>query len=111
MILMGFVGGYLPWLLYPNRTMFFFYSIAFEPYLLLGLAATIGLLVVRPVAADSPDELTAAKARYGLTVRRGIVGGFLGLALLVSVFFYPLATAMQTPYWFWHLHMWSTTWV
>ena len=25
--------------------------------------------------------------------------------------FYPLDDGMQVPYWFWHLHMWSTTWI
>lgn len=111
LLLMGVAAGYLPWLLYPKRTTFFFYSIAFEPYLLIGLAAVIGLMVLRPGAVDSPDEILAAEARYGMKVRRGVVIGFLALAVLVSAFFYPLDTAMQTPYWFWHLHMWSPTWV
>jgi dolichyl-phosphate-mannose--protein O-mannosyl transferase len=111
LILMGYVGGYLPWLLYPKRTMFFFYSIAFEPYLVLCLAATLGLLVLRPAAIDSPDEIVAAEARYGMRVRRGIVIGFLGIAVLLSAFFFPLDSAMQTPYWFWQAHMWSTTWI
>ena len=68
-------------------------------------------MVVRPTAVSSPDELVAAEARYGLTVRRGIVIGFLGLAVVVSAFFFPLDTGMQTSYWFWHIHMWSPTWV
>jgi dolichyl-phosphate-mannose--protein O-mannosyl transferase len=91
--------------------MFFFYSIAFEPYLVIGLAAVIGLMVLRPSAVDSPDAILAAEARYGMKVRRGLVVGFLGLAVLVSAFFYPLDTGMQTPYWFWHIHMWSPTWI
>ncbi|MDH2445520.1 phospholipid carrier-dependent glycosyltransferase [Amnibacterium sp. CER49] len=111
LILMGYVGGYLPWLLYPKRTMFFFYSIAFEPYLVLCLAATLGLLVLRPAATDDPDEIVAAEARYGMRVRRGIVIAFLGIAVLLSAFFFPLDSAMQTPYWFWQAHMWSTTWI
>lgn len=111
LILMGFVGGYLPWLQYPNRTMFSFYSIAFEPYLLLALAATIGLMVVRPPGIDSPDELTAAEASYGLRVRRRVAAGFVVVAVLVSAFFLPLSTGLPVPYWFWHLHMWSPTWI
>ncbi len=111
LILMGFVGGYLPWLLYPDRTMFFFYSIAFEPYLLLALAATLGLLVARPAGIDSPDELTAAEAGYGLKVRRGAVGTLLVVAVLLSAFFYPLSSAMPVPYWFWQAHMWVPSWI
>jgi dolichyl-phosphate-mannose-protein mannosyltransferase len=111
LILMGFVGGYLPWLQYPNRTMFFFYSIAFEPYLLLALAATIGLMVVRPPRADSPDELLAAEATYGLSVRRVLVLVFAVLAVIVSAFFFPISAGLPVPYWFWHIHMWSPTWI
>jgi dolichyl-phosphate-mannose--protein O-mannosyl transferase len=91
--------------------MFFFYSIAIEPYLVLCLAATIGLMVVRPQLADAADELTALEARRTLKIRRIVVGVYLGAAVLVSAFFYPLDDAMQVPYWFWHLHMWSTTWI
>ncbi len=122
-ILLGYVGGYLPWLLYPKRTIFFFYSIAFEPYLILCLAATIGLMVVRPPASDlageaafgeaafGEREIVVAERNHGLRVRRGIVTGLLAAIVLVSVFFYPLTNGMQTPYWFWHIHMWSTTWI
>lgn len=110
-ILLGYVGGYLPWLMYPKRTIFFFYSIAFEPYLILCLAATIGLMVVRTPAVDLADEIVVAERARGLRVRRGIVTGLLAATVLVSIFFYPLTDGMQTPYWFWHIHMWSPTWI
>ncbi|GAA2752359.1 dolichyl-phosphate-mannose--protein mannosyltransferase [Amnibacterium kyonggiense] len=111
LILMGFVGGYLPWLQYPDRTMFFFYSIAFEPYMLLALAATIGLMVVKPPAADSPDELIAMEASYGLRIRRVVVAVFVVAAVVLSVFFFPISAGLPVPYWFWHIHMWSPTWI
>jgi dolichyl-phosphate-mannose-protein mannosyltransferase len=111
LILMGFVGGYLPWLQYPNRTMFFFYSIAFEPYLMLALAATIGLMVVRPPGVDVADELRAAEIEYGLKVRRAVVAVFVVAAVALSVFFFPISSGMPVPYWFWHWHMWSPSWI
>ena len=37
-VLVGIAAGYLPWLAFSGRTVFQFYTIAFEPYLLLGLA-------------------------------------------------------------------------
>jgi dolichyl-phosphate-mannose--protein O-mannosyl transferase len=111
LILMGYVGGYLPWLLYPKRTMFFFYSIAFEPYMLLALAATIGLMVVRPPDLDPTDELEAAQTAYGLKVRRALVLVFLVAAVALSAFFFPISAGIPVPYWFWHIHMWSPTWI
>ncbi len=110
-ILIGVAGGYLPWLLYPNRTMFFFYSIAFEPYILLALAATIGLMLAHPVLPETADAIDLAEAERSRSVRVSTVIVFGVLAVLVSVFFFPLSSGLQTPYWFWHIHMWSTTWV
>jgi dolichyl-phosphate-mannose-protein mannosyltransferase len=36
-VLVGVAAGYLPWLMYLNRTVFQFYSIVFEPFLILAL--------------------------------------------------------------------------
>ena len=45
LVLAGLGAGYLPWLLYLNRTVFQFYTIAFEPYLILALVAVMGILL------------------------------------------------------------------
>ncbi|WP_241983386.1 dolichyl-phosphate-mannose--protein mannosyltransferase [Cryobacterium tagatosivorans] len=115
LILTGLAAGYLPWLMYLNRTVFQFYTIAFEPYLLLGLTFVIGLLLGEPGApvADAErvgpvaDEERAARLRLA-GIR--IVLIFLAVAALVSVFFYPLWTGSQTPFLFWQLHIWLPSW-
>jgi len=91
LILMGMVAGYLPWLMYLNRTVFQFYTIAFEPFLLLGLTFVIGLLL-------------------GSKAGRVIVLSMLGLATLVSVFFWPLWTGAQIPFGLWQAHIWLPSW-
>ncbi|BDI23647.1 dolichyl-phosphate-mannose--protein mannosyltransferase [Herbiconiux sp. L3-i23] len=134
LVLTGIAAGYLPWLLYPTRTMFQFYAIAFEPSLLLCLVATLGIVLgilpagphSRPAASsvdggDSPPSAwTSAMARMRaivpaswseLAVRRRFVVVFLALVVAVSAFFYPLWTGMQTPFWFWTLHVWLPSWV
>lgn len=98
-ILMGLGAGYLPWLLYTGRTVFEFYAIAFEPYLILGLTFVIGLVLGR--RTDAPWRRTQG---IGITVV------FLVVVLAVSAFFYPLWTGMQVPYWFWQLHIWLPSW-
>ena len=99
LILMGSVAGYLPWLLYSNRTIFQFYAIVFEPYLILGLVLVIGLILGR---------------RTDSTVRRtrgvGVVAVFLFFVVLVSAFFYPVWTGMQVPEVFARLHYWLPGW-
>jgi len=100
LILMGMAAGYLPWLLYLGRTVFQFYTIAFEPYMILGLVFTLGLIL-----GKRTDE------RYRRTRGIGIVGVFIAVATLLSAFWYPLWTGTTVPYWFWLIHEWIPSWI
>jgi dolichyl-phosphate-mannose-protein mannosyltransferase len=99
-ILVGMVGGYLPWLMYLNRTVFQFYSIAFEPYLLLALTFAIGLVL---------GKKTDAAWRRENGIR--FVAIFLGLAIALSIFFWPLWTGMSIDYTFMKAHWWLRSWI
>ncbi|MHA7264186.1 dolichyl-phosphate-mannose--protein mannosyltransferase [Arthrobacter sp. TMN-37] len=99
-ILVGAAAGYLPWFLYPERTMFYFYAVAFEPFLILALAYCLGLVLGSP--ADSP-----ARRRAGLL----LVGAFLAAAVLVSAYFLPIWTADVIPYEQWRHRMWFPRWI
>jgi dolichyl-phosphate-mannose-protein mannosyltransferase len=99
-VLVGLAAGYLPWLGYLNRTVFSFYGIVFEPYLIIGLALTIGVILGQP---GDRRERREAGIRF--------VAVFGILALLLSAFFYPIWTGMQVPLWFWQIHMWLPSWV
>jgi dolichyl-phosphate-mannose--protein O-mannosyl transferase len=120
LILMGMVAGYLPWLMYLNRTVFQFYTIAFEPYLLLGLTFCIGVIAKKVAAPGRGPDLTASLTNDATAVSasrlyRGAVGVrfiiiFLIVATLLSAFFYPLWTGSQTSYDFWRLHTWMESW-
>jgi len=159
LILMGIVAGYVPWLMYLGRTVFQFYTIAFEPYLLLGLTFVIGLILgpsvlagvptrrrrtVSPVSSPgsagssvgtmegraevsagpaevleapgdslaSPEEAIESPTDDPVRRTSGIrvVVIFLVFAALVSAFFFPLWTGIQTPFLFWQLHTWLPSW-
>ncbi|NKX53285.1 dolichyl-phosphate-mannose--protein mannosyltransferase [Arthrobacter mobilis] len=99
-VLSGVAAGYLPWFLYPERTMFYFYAIAFEPFLVLALTYVLGLAARGP--ADPP------RCR-----RRGVLaaGLFLALALAAAAFFLPVWTAEQIPYDHWRWRMWMPSWI
>jgi len=88
LILLGVAAGYLPWLMYMGRTVFQFYAIAFEPFLILGLVYAL-------------RSLWYSGTRW----RRSIVV-YLSSVCLVSVFFLNLWWGFVTPYWFWLSHMW-----
>ncbi|MEQ1736900.1 MAG: phospholipid carrier-dependent glycosyltransferase [Rhodoglobus sp.] len=99
LVLMGLVAGYAPWLLYLNRTVFQFYAIAFEPYLILGLTAVIGIIVGD--RGDHRDRRTS-----GLR----ILAIFLVAATAVSVFYWPLWTGMTLDYNYLRAHWWLPSW-
>lgn len=99
-ILAGVAVGYLPWFMYPDRTMFFFYAISFEPFLVLALVYGLGLVLGR--ASDPPW-----RRRSGLY----LVAMFLVVALLLSAFFYPVWAAEIIPYDQWRIRMWMPSWI
>lgn len=99
LILMGMLAGYVPWLMYLHRTVFQFYTIAFEPYMILGLTFAIGLLL--------GHRRDPAWRRVG---GLRLVGGFFVVALAISAFYWPVWTGMQLPYDLMRAHWWLPTW-
>ncbi|MBF4462817.1 phospholipid carrier-dependent glycosyltransferase [Rathayibacter sp. VKM Ac-2878] len=99
-VLMGIVAGYLPWLLYLDRTVFQFYCVVFEPYMMLALALTAG------VALGSASDERRRRTR-GIIV----VLAFTIAAAALTAYFYPLWSGEQTTFAFWQAHMWLPSWV
>ena len=99
LVLMGLAAGYLPWLMYLNRTVFQFYTIAFEPYLILALTMVIGIIL--GTAKDPRERRTS-----GILV----VTIFVTAAAAMSVFYWPLWTGMQIDYDYMRIHWWFETW-
>jgi dolichyl-phosphate-mannose-protein mannosyltransferase len=93
-------SGYLPWFLYPERTMFFFYAVSFEPFLILALVYCLGLVLGRRT-----DPLWRRRSGlYGVVL-------FLVGAVLLSAFFYPVWTAEIISYQDWRIRMWMPSWI
>lgn len=99
-VLTGVAATFVPWLLYPERTTFQFYTVVMLPFLVLAAALALRDLAGAPTAA--PDR------RIG-GVRTVLV--LLALAVVLSAFWYPVWTALPVPYDFWRLHNWLPTWV
>lgn len=98
-ILLGVAGTYLPWLLYVERTVFHFYTIVYEPFVLLALTYVFGLVLGRP------DDLRWRREQGIATV-----AVFLAVTIAVSVFFYPIWTAMPVSPQFRQAHFWLPGW-
>jgi dolichyl-phosphate-mannose--protein O-mannosyl transferase len=98
LILLGVVAGYLPWLMYLNRTTFQFYAIVFLPWMLLALGYWLKLWV----SQAQPEAKVRARA---------MVFGFLSLSLVFSIFFSNIWFGYTTTYWYWQIHMWLPSWI
>lgn len=65
-LLVAIAAGYVPWLLFPDRTIFFFYAIVFLPFLIIGLALALQQLVQlrsrRPAALGAASGADAVAA-------------------------------------------------
>lgn len=70
-LLVAIAAGYVPWLLFPDRTIFFFYAIVFLPFLVIGLAFALQQLVglrSRRVAAPMSGANASIAADASVTV-------------------------------------------
>lgn len=96
----GIAAGYAPWFGYQQRTIFLFYSIAFEPYLCLAVALMIGGML-GSASADRDRRLY------------GVVGaGALVIAIMATfLYFLPLYDAQIIPMSGWLSRMWWPSWV
>ncbi|GAA3701428.1 phospholipid carrier-dependent glycosyltransferase [Zhihengliuella alba] len=112
-ILSGIAAGFVPWWFFPDRTMFFFYTIAFHPFLMLAVAYVIGLML-NPSASRAPATGGVSGGRpVGLEQRRvglAVVGVYLALVLAVSAFFLPVWTGQPMGPEGWHLRLWLPSW-
>jgi dolichyl-phosphate-mannose--protein O-mannosyl transferase len=102
-VVAGVAAGWLPWFIFPDRTIFTFYAIVMLPFLAIGLAwAGWRFLGMHEPGARFGD----ARLRRRVIV---IVAG--ALIVVITAFYYPIWTAMVVPFKFWQLHMWLPSWV
>jgi len=95
-VVLGVAAGYLPWFTMQQRTVFSFYAIIIEPFLILAIVYCAKLLLnsgLKPAVSQS------------------IVGGIFALIVLCFIFFIPLFTGQVITYEDWHLRMWFESWI
>jgi dolichyl-phosphate-mannose--protein O-mannosyl transferase len=95
-ILLGIIAGYLPWFFFQKRTVFSFYAIIFEPFLILALVYCAKLFIDR---SKNP-----ANAQV-------IILGFVAVVFLNFIYFLPLYLGEVITYAQWHMRMWFTSWI
>ena len=98
LVLLGTASLYLPWIILSERTVFQFYVVSFQPWLILGLVLAIQQLRRKLLAKSK-------KLANATTV------GFVALTFVSFVFFLPINTGIYLPYELWQLRMWLPSWI
>ena len=95
-ILLGVAAGYLPWFLFQKRTVFTFYAIVFEPFLILALVYCAQKILGAPPWGKRSKVLIAV------------------IVLLIAanfIYFWPVFTGSVISYDAWQRLMWFPSWI
>ena len=108
-VLVAFVAGWAFWLQHPKRTAFLFYMTPLMPFLALGLALAIGVLV-------GPPRTMALRDVFGGRTRAPdwrLLGAALLIGVIVAdfVWMFPVFTDRTLTLTGWQLRMWFQSWV
>jgi dolichyl-phosphate-mannose--protein O-mannosyl transferase len=101
-VLAGIAAGWLPWFRYGQRPVFYFYSIDFLPFLILGLVLTLGAIIGPSPALVGPRRRLVGSVAAGSVVVLVVVNFF---------YIYPLLTAGTLSRPDWLARMWFRTWI
>lgn len=113
-ILLGIAAGLLPWFYFATqgRTMFAFYAIPAEPFLVLAVVYVLGAIMTPPpspsgvapgVASGSPPDDAAVDRRL---IGAVIAGAYVLLVAVCFAYFYPIYVGQAIPYDDWSARMW-----
>lgn len=98
LILLGMAALYLPWLLFPERTVFQFYAVSFQPWMILALVLALQV-GYRGLAGSKPE------------LAKGLLAAFFALAFALSLFFLPINIGLLLPFEQWQMRMWLPSWI
>jgi dolichyl-phosphate-mannose--protein O-mannosyl transferase len=91
-VLAGFAGTYLPWFIFQDRTMFYFYSITTLPFLILALIYCFDLLL--------------KQRNY-----QRVIQIFILTVAINFIYFLPIYIGIEIPYSHWLNRMWLPSWI
>ena len=99
LILLGVAAGLLPWFAFPDRTTFSFYSIVFQPWIILAVVAAI-----KEINERLPGRISRKSKKLGLA-------GFIGLIGANFIYHAPIFLAITLTYEHWRSLMWFDSWI
>ena len=95
-IVAGIAAGYLPWFFFQKRTVFSFYAIVFQPFLILAIIYCAYLLMLK----------------FDNRQRAYLVMSLFGAAIVLNfIYFLPIFTGEVITYGSWRALMWLPSWI
>jgi dolichyl-phosphate-mannose-protein mannosyltransferase len=100
-IVAGMAAGYLPWFFFQQRTVFSFYAIVFEPFMILALVYCVRLF------------LTAQRRKSQGAYLFGEIAVLVAFIAIAAnfIYFLPLYLGQVSTYSAWYAHMWFESWI
>ncbi|HEU5417938.1 MAG TPA: phospholipid carrier-dependent glycosyltransferase, partial [Streptosporangiaceae bacterium] len=101
--LLGVAAGWLPWIWFywhDHRTEFYYYAIAFEPFLIIAITLCLGLIIGAQRASPARRAAGAIAA-----------GAYMIAVLANFAYLYPILAARIIPYSAWLSRMWFHSWI
>jgi dolichyl-phosphate-mannose--protein O-mannosyl transferase len=99
LIAIGFIAGWVPWLIYLSRTTFQFYSVVFTPFVILALVYALQRYLKRGFVLRRSAE------------RERSIASLILLAMLLGLYFASIWMGLTVPNWVWQIQMWFPFWV
>ena len=95
---LNFLAGWLPWVLYLDRTTFIFYAVVLSPFYALAISYALHHYWRGGVVRNQPW-------------RAKRIVWFLILAIAIALYFLSIWMGYETPYWVWRVQMWFPWWI
>jgi len=99
LLVLGFLAGWLPWVIYLDRTVFQFYTVVLMPFFAIALAYALH------------HYLRIGIVRGWREKRERRVGFLLGATGLVAIYFTSIWMGLATPDWVWRIQMLLPIWI
>ena len=97
-VIVGIAAGWLPWMLYLDRTIFTFYTVVYVPFVVMAVTLTLG--AIARGLRNRPRWVPAL-----------LIGGYVLAVVLAAWWFYPIWSADVITYDAWRARMWLPTWI
>ena len=110
---LGYLAGFLPWLINTDRQMYLFYATALAPFLIIGIALVLGQVSDLAIHRDAraPDsQVSPVKAIVLGRTGQLVVVIYLVLVVAMFLFFLPVFTGIPLSPTQWGWRMWLPGW-